>query len=65
MMRENYQEYAWTRMTFGRHRGKMIKDIPDDYLKWGILNLKDQGWATVFSVELQRRHPNMRKSICK
>ena len=60
-MRENYNEYAWTPITFGRYRGRCLRDIPDDYLKWGILNLQDQGWATVFSTELQRRHPEIRK----
>jgi len=64
-VRENYQEYAWTRITFGRHRGKMMRDVPDDYLKWGILNLQDSGWATVFSIELQRRHSQMRKTLSK
>ena len=50
-------EYTERRLTFGMHTGKMIKDLPLDYLKWGVLNLDDL-WADYFSRELQRRKPN-------
>lgn len=52
-------EYTTRRITFGIHSGKMIKDIPMDYIKWGIMNL-DTTWATYFSRELQRREPKWR-----
>lgn len=47
-------EYTQRRMTFGMHLGKMISELPKDYLKWGIQNLNDY-WADFFSRELQRR----------
>lgn len=52
-----YNEYMYTKMTFGKHKGKFIKDIPLDYLKWAIMNIEDRGLATMFSIELQRREP--------
>ena len=60
-----YQDYVYTKMRFGKYKGWFLKDIPDDYIKWDILNLKDQASAEMFSVELQRRHKEFRKSIYK
>ena len=28
-------------MTFGRHKGKLLQDIPDDYLLWALDNVND------------------------
>lgn len=52
-------EYTERRVTFGMHTGKMIKDLPEDYIKWGILNL-DSYWAEFFARELQRRDRKFR-----
>jgi hypothetical protein len=60
-MKPNYQEYATTRMPFGRYRGYFIKDVPEDYLKWAVMNIKDQARATMFAIELQRRNPKLRR----
>ena len=49
-------EYTQRRVTFGKYTNWMIKDLPDDYVKWGVLNL-DTYWADFFSRELQRRNP--------
>lgn len=43
-------------MPWGKHKGKYIRNIPIDYVKWAIINL-DQGMAEMFSIELQRRYP--------
>lgn len=53
-------EYTERRITFGCHTGKMIKDIPISYIKWGILNFEG-AWAEMFARELQRRQPKYRK----
>jgi uncharacterized protein (DUF3820 family) len=54
---KNWQNvYAYTRISFGAYRGKYLKDIPDDYLNWGVLNMKDRDTAQMFKIELQRRH---------
>lgn len=53
-------EYTQRRLTFGRYINKQIKDIPMDYIKWGILNLNTH-WAEMFARELQRRDPKWRK----
>lgn len=47
-------EYTERRLTFGLHTGKMIKEVPITYIKWGVLNLNDV-WAEMFARELQRR----------
>jgi hypothetical protein len=49
-------------MPHGQYRGYFIKDIPDEYIKWVILNHKDRGIAEMMSTELQRRYPQLRKS---
>lgn len=57
----NTYEFAYTKMPFGKYRGYYLKDIPDDYVKWAIMNYTDQGVATMFAVELARRYPDYRK----
>lgn len=54
-MREFYQEYAYTRMPWGRYKGFYLKNIPENYLKWASTNWQDQGIATMFKIELKRR----------
>lgn len=56
-----YNDYEYTLMPFGKYKGRYIKDIPDDYLKWAIMNIDDEVCASMFSVELQRRYPKLRK----
>jgi hypothetical protein len=47
-------EYTRRRMTFGRYLGVQIKDLPQNYIEWGILNLPKE-WAEYFAREWQRR----------
>ena len=53
-------EYTQRRLTFGQFAGKMIKEVPLSYIKWGILNFEDGAWAEMFARELQRRDPKYR-----
>lgn len=62
MMRNNYQEYAYTKMPWGKYKGYFIKDLPTDYVKWAIQNYQDQGMAQMMAVELQRREPKWRNT---
>jgi len=52
-------EYTQRRMPFGKYVNWMIKDLPTDYIKWGIVNLKGD-IASFFARELQRREPKWR-----
>lgn len=54
-MKEYYQEYAYTRMPYGKFKGVYLKDIPDDYLKWAAVNWNDRATAIMFRIELARR----------
>jgi len=47
-------EYTQRRLTFGQYVNVMIRDLPRDYIEWGILNLNTE-WAEMFARELQRR----------
>lgn len=60
-MKNYYNVYAYTRMPFGVHRGKYLKNIPDDYIKWCVINISDRAQADMFSLELQRRYPELRR----
>ena len=57
----NYKEYEFTRMPYGKYKGFFLKDLPEDYLKWAVMNIKDRGIATMFATELQRRNPKLRR----
>ena len=50
-------------MPFGRYRGWYLKNIPDDYIIWAVKNISDRATADMFSIELQRRQPKLRKSV--
>lgn len=56
-----YNDYEYTIIPFGKHKGKYLKDVPDDYIKWAIMNIEDTVLASMFSIELQRRYPKLRK----
>lgn len=56
-----YNEYQHTKMIWGKYKGYFIKDIPEDYLKWAIINFTDKGMAEMMATELQRRNPKLRK----
>lgn len=55
-----YNDYKYTKMPFGKFKGFFLKDIPDDYIQWAVLNINDQALAFMFSIELQRRNPSFR-----
>lgn len=42
-------------LTFGKYKGIDTKDIPTDYLEWGVENLYSQKWNKAFKDELNRR----------
>jgi hypothetical protein len=56
----HYNDYVATKLTFGKHKGKWLSEVPTDYVKWAVLNL-DSYQATMFAVELQRRDKSFRK----
>jgi hypothetical protein len=53
-------EYTERRLTFGIHVGKMIKDVPVNYLTWGAINLNGD-WSDMFVRELRKRNPKLSK----
>lgn len=42
-------------LTFGKHKGSHIEDVPADYLEWGVSKLESLKWKKEFSDELARR----------
>ena len=60
-MKTLYYEYKFARMPFGKFKGYYLKDIPDDYIKWAVMNITDRAQAEMFAIELQRRNPKLRK----
>ena len=53
-------EYTQRRITWGKYLGTQIKDLPIDYIKYGILNFNGL-WPEYFARELQRREPKWKK----
>lgn len=56
-----YSDFKDTKMHFGKYKGKTLKDIPENYIKWLIMNIEDRGLCEMYAVELQRRKPSLRK----
>lgn len=61
-MKNYWNEYAYTKMPFGKFKGRYLKNIPDDYIRWAVVHLEDRACAEMMSVELQRRDPRLRRS---
>ena len=41
-------------LNFGKHKGTKLKNVPQQYLEWAILNLEESR-ATMFAREYKRR----------
>lgn len=50
-----YTEYEYTKIPFGKYKGKYLREVPIEYVKWATKNIEDRGTATMFATELQRR----------
>jgi len=55
-----YNDFEYTIIHFGKYKGRYLREIPDDYIVWAIKNIDDDALATMFSIEYQRRHKQMR-----
>jgi len=44
-----------TVITFGKHKGSSVEDVPINYLVWGSEKLESPKWRKVFNDELSRR----------
>ena len=54
----NNNEYAYTKMPWGKYKGRFMKEIPDEYLLWAAANWQDQGVVLMFRAELANRKVN-------
>lgn len=61
-MRIDHQTRRYTKMPWGKYKGIYIKDIPFDYVKWAVLNYRDQAFAAWFAEELVYREPKFNKT---
>lgn len=55
-------DIRYSKLTFGKHKGVFLRDVPVDYIKWAVINLQDQAQAAYFAQELLRREPSTYKS---
>lgn len=60
-MKTNYNEYAHTKMPYGKFKGIYLKDIPDKYVCWAIANFTDRAFKEMLIIEFKRRYPQIRK----
>ena len=44
-----------TVLTFGKHKGSDLSEVPKDYLEWGVGKLDSPKWRKEFQNELDRR----------
>jgi len=49
-------EYQYTRMPFGMHKGLFLSELPKNYLSWLCQNIEDKAQKTMFQTELNRRY---------
>jgi len=51
-------EYSYTRMPWGKYKGRYLKEIPEEYLQWAANAWQDQATALMFKAELAHRKVN-------
>lgn len=54
----NNNEYSYTRMPWGKYKGRYLKEIPEEYLLWAANSWQDQATALMFKAELAHRKVN-------
>lgn len=45
-------------MRFGKYKNYEFRSLPDDYLRWCILNIEDEHLLDDLVIELKRRDPS-------
>jgi hypothetical protein len=64
-MKTLYQENSYIKWPWGKHQGKYLRDLPDDYLRWAVIAITDTGMAQICADELARRDPALGKKSHK
>lgn len=59
-MKTYYKQNSYVKMPWGKYKGRYLKEIPDEYIRWAILKYQDQAMAQMFADEWARRHPEYR-----
>ena len=49
------EEEYWQYISFGKHKGKLWSDVPEDYLQWCYQNFSKGSAKKAVSTELRRR----------
>lgn len=62
-MKTHYQENSWIKWPWGKYRGRYLRDLPEPYLTWAVMNLTDTGMAQICADELARRRPELRRKL--
>jgi uncharacterized protein (DUF3820 family) len=55
MLKESNKYYEFTILTFGKYKGKYIKDVPTSYIRWAGIHISNPGISHMFLLELERR----------
>ncbi|MGE5510289.1 MAG: putative quorum-sensing-regulated virulence factor [Bacteroidota bacterium] len=55
LMRWSQEPAHYTRLTFGKHRGQKLADVPVDYLDWMLKSDLEADWKLSAKAELERR----------
>ena len=54
------------KMPWGKYKGFYLKDVPNDYIRWVVMNYDNQpGFAQVCAEELVRREPALKRVTYK
>lgn len=57
-MKKDHNSRRYTKMHFGKHKGKYLKDIPTNYVVWASKEMEDLALRAWFTEELHYRCPN-------
>jgi hypothetical protein len=53
-------KFSQTKLIDGKYKDWLLKDVPDDYLKWATVNINDPWLASMFAHELTKRYPALK-----
>ena len=63
IMNKNHVARRYTKMVWGKFKGRMLSELPDYYIEWACVNYLDRAQQVIFKEELEYRNKYLNKQL--